>query len=145
VREENDSRAVESATGGLISHLITSVPGCSAVFQGSIVSYSNEIKINVVGVKAETIWRHGAVSRQVAQQMATGGRKVLGVDVCIADTESRVLQAQRVASQWGCFISGWRTPAGHTPGGLCSPARGGEQDERGAGGTGVDKGVAEEG
>jgi nicotinamide-nucleotide amidase len=78
--------AVESATGGLISHLITNVPGSSDVFQGSITSYSNEIKIKIVGVKEATIKKYGAVSSQVAEEMAEGGRKVLGVDICIADT-----------------------------------------------------------
>ena len=78
--------AVESATGGLISHLITNVSGCSAYFKGSIISYSNEIKVKVVGVKEETIRKYGAVSPQVAEEMAEGGRKVLGVDICIADT-----------------------------------------------------------
>jgi len=77
---------VESATGGLIANLLTDVPGSSDAFIGSIVSYSNDIKIKVVGVKAETIEKYGAVSHQVARQMAAGGRKVLGVDLCVADT-----------------------------------------------------------
>jgi nicotinamide-nucleotide amidase len=78
--------AVESATGGLISHLITNIPGSSDVYQGSIISYSNEIKIKLVGVKSATIRKYGAVSSQVAEEMAAGGRKVLGVDICLADT-----------------------------------------------------------
>jgi nicotinamide-nucleotide amidase len=77
---------VESATGGLISHRITNVPGSSDYYKGSIVAYSNEAKIRVVGVKAETIDRHGAVSARVAEEMAEGGRKLLVVDICIADT-----------------------------------------------------------
>ncbi len=77
---------VESATGGLISHFITNVPGSSDYYQGSVTSYSNEIKIKVVGVKEETIKQYGAVSAQVAEEMAQGGRKVLGVDICLADT-----------------------------------------------------------
>jgi nicotinamide-nucleotide amidase len=77
---------VESATGGLISHLITNVPGSSDVYLGSITSYSNDVKIKIVGVKAETIEKYGAVSAQVARQMAAGGRKVLGADICVADT-----------------------------------------------------------
>ena len=77
---------VESATGGLLSHLITDVPGSSGYYKGSITSYSNDIKVGVVGVKADTINRFGAVSRQVAEEMAQGGRKVLGVDICLADT-----------------------------------------------------------
>ena len=77
---------VESATGGLISHLITNIPGSSDVFQGSIISYSNEIKMKIVGVKAETLKKYGAVSARAAEDMADGGRKVLGVDICVADT-----------------------------------------------------------
>ncbi len=77
---------VESGTGGLISHLITNVPGSSDYFKGSIVSYANEIKIKVVGVKAATLKRYGAVSPQVAEEMARGGKKVLNVDICLSDT-----------------------------------------------------------
>jgi len=77
---------VESATGGLISHLITNVPGSSDYYKGSVTAYSNEAKIKVVGVKEETINKYGAVSSQVAEEMAQGGRKVLAVDICLADT-----------------------------------------------------------
>jgi nicotinamide-nucleotide amidase len=77
---------VESATGGLISHLITNIPGSSDVFHGSIISYSNEIKMKTVGVKAETLKKYGAVSARAAEDMASGGRTVLGVDICVADT-----------------------------------------------------------
>ena len=78
--------AVESATGGLISHLITNVSGSSDYFKGSITSYSNEAKMKVVGVKEDTLGKYGAVSPQVAEEMAEGGRRVLDVDICIADT-----------------------------------------------------------
>ncbi len=77
---------VESATGGLISHLITNVPGSSDYYQGSVTAYSNEVKIKLVGVKEETINRYGAVSSQVAEEMAQGGRKILAADICLADT-----------------------------------------------------------
>jgi nicotinamide-nucleotide amidase len=77
---------VESATGGLISHLITNVPGSSDYYLGSITSYSNEAKIKLVGVKAATLSKYGAVSPQVAEGMAQGGRKVLAVDICLSDT-----------------------------------------------------------
>jgi len=77
---------VESATGGLISHYITNIPGSSDYYKGSVTSYSNEIKMKVIGVKADTLGKHGAVSAQVAEEMALGGRKVLAVDICIADT-----------------------------------------------------------
>ena len=77
---------VESATGGLISHLITNVPGSSDYYKGSITAYSNEAKVKIVGVEEATINNYGAVSSQVAEEMAQGGRKVLAVDVCLADT-----------------------------------------------------------
>ncbi len=77
---------VESATGGLISHLITNVPGSSDYYKGSITAYSNESKIKVVGAKTDTINRYGAVSHQVAKEMAQGGKRVLAVDICVADT-----------------------------------------------------------
>lgn len=77
---------VESATAGLISHLITNVPGSSDYYRGSVTAYSNEVKIKVVGVKEETINKYGAVSSQVVEEMAEGGRKILAVDICLADT-----------------------------------------------------------
>ncbi|TET25694.1 MAG: CinA family protein [Dehalococcoidia bacterium] len=77
---------VESASGGLISHRITNIPGSSDYFRGSITAYNNEVKVKVVGVRAATIDHYGAVSHQVAEEMAQGGRRVLGVDICLADT-----------------------------------------------------------
>ena len=77
---------VESATGGLISHLITNVPGSSEHYKGSITAYSNEAKVKIVGVREATLNKYGAVSPQVAEEMAQGGRKVLAADVCLADT-----------------------------------------------------------
>ena len=77
---------VESATGGLISHLVTNVAGSSDYYKGSVTAYSNEIKVRVIGVKEATIDQHGAVSPQVAEEMAAGGRKALAVDICLADT-----------------------------------------------------------
>ena len=78
--------AVESATGGLISHLVTNVPGSSECFMASITSYSNDAKTRLVGVNEESIARHGAVSATVAEEMAQGGRSVLRADICVADT-----------------------------------------------------------
>ncbi|GAH72825.1 unnamed protein product [marine sediment metagenome] len=77
---------VESATGGLISHLITNIPGSSDYYKGSVTAYSNETKIKVVGVKEDTINKYGAVSHQVTEEMAQGGRKILAADICLADT-----------------------------------------------------------
>ncbi len=77
---------VESASGGLVSHLITSIPGCSQYYKGSVTSYSNEVKIGVVKVNRDTIARYGAVSEQVSREMAQGGRNLLAVNICLADT-----------------------------------------------------------
>lgn len=77
---------VESATGGRIADRITNVPGSSDYFKGSVVAYSNEVKIGLVWVKEETIETHGAVSEQTALEMARGGRKLLEVDICVSDT-----------------------------------------------------------
>ncbi len=77
---------VESATGGLLSHRITNIAGSSDYYKGSITAYSNQVKIEVVGVKEATINQYGAVSPQIAEEMAQGGRKILSVDICLADT-----------------------------------------------------------
>lgn len=76
----------ESATGGRVADRLTDVPGISEYFGGSVVAYGNEAKINILGVDSRTIELHGAVSEQTAIEMAEGGRRVLGVDICIADT-----------------------------------------------------------
>ena len=77
---------VESASGGLVSHRITNVPGSSDYYKGSVTAYSNEVKIKVVGVRETTINRYGAVSAEVAEEMAQGGRRILATDICLSDT-----------------------------------------------------------
>jgi nicotinamide-nucleotide amidase len=74
----------ESCTGGYMAHMITSVPGSSEYFKGSVISYANEVKINVLGVKRETIEKHGAVSQETVEQMAANVRKKLNTDYSIA-------------------------------------------------------------
>lgn len=76
----------ESATGGRIADRITNVPGSSDYFKGAVVVYSDEMKTALLGVKAETLENHDAVSEQTALEMARGGRKLLDVDVCVSDT-----------------------------------------------------------
>lgn len=78
--------SIESMTGGLFASNITSVPGASKVFKGSVVSYSALIKESVVGVKKETIDKYGVVSSKVAYEMAEKGRKLLDVDICVSVT-----------------------------------------------------------
>ncbi|MFT5779918.1 MAG: nicotinamide-nucleotide amidase [Crocinitomicaceae bacterium] len=75
---------VESCTGGALASEIVAVSGSSDYFLGSFVSYSYELKSSLVGVKMEDIVKEGAVSETVVLQMATGGRKTLGVDYCLA-------------------------------------------------------------
>ena len=74
----------ESCTGGYVSHLITSVPGSSAYFMGSVVSYSNHVKMNQLGVTYSSLVQHGAVSKQVVEQMALGANHLLQTDYAIA-------------------------------------------------------------
>lgn len=74
----------ESCTGGYIAHLITSVPGSSDYFKGSVVSYANEVKIKVLGVNSNDLDREGAVSETVVLQMAEGVKKLLGTDYAVS-------------------------------------------------------------
>ena len=78
----------ESATGGLVAGRITSVPGASTVFRGSIVSYATELKESLLGVPASTIATHGVVSEPVAVAMAEGAADRLDVDVAVSVTGS---------------------------------------------------------
>jgi len=74
----------ESCTGGYISHLITKHPGCSAVFAGGAVTYSYELKESVLGVKAETLAKYGAVSEQTVREMAAGAISHFNTDYSVA-------------------------------------------------------------
>jgi len=76
----------ESCTGGLIAGALTDIAGSSTVVEGGIISYSNALKSSLLGVPSSAIEQHGAVSAQVAAQMALGGRDRLAVDLCIAVT-----------------------------------------------------------
>lgn len=78
--------AAESCTGGFISHLVTSVPGCSAWYKGSVTAYANEVKQNVLGVQPETLGKFGAVSEETAREMVAGAREVLNCDFAVATT-----------------------------------------------------------
>lgn len=74
----------ESCTGGLIAKRITDVSGSSAVFNCGIVSYSNDIKEKVLGVKHETLETYGAVSEQTVREMVKGVLKVSGADIAVS-------------------------------------------------------------
>ena len=76
----------ESCTGGNLAHTLTALTGASEYFLGGIVAYANDVKCNVLGVKAEDIKEHGAVSEQVATQMALGALNITGADYAVATT-----------------------------------------------------------
>ena len=95
--EKNETVATaESCTGGAVAKMITSVSGSSAYFEGSIISYSNQIKINQLQVEERTLNEYGAVSQQVVEQMAIGVRRNLN-------------------TQYGLATSGIAGPTGGTP------------------------------
>lgn len=74
----------ESCTGGYIAHLITSIPGSSDYFAGSVVSYSNTLKERILGVSPQTLAEHGAVSAATVSEMAKGALTTLGVDLALS-------------------------------------------------------------
>lgn len=76
----------ESCTGGLVSKLITDVSGASAVYEGGVCSYSNSVKMKILGVKEETLRTFGAVSENTAREMSQGVRKALGADIGVGIT-----------------------------------------------------------
>ncbi len=76
----------ESCTGGHLAHLITSIPGSSAYYKGSVISYTNEVKNKELGVKSETLKKYGAVSKQTAIEMAEGIRTKLGTTYGLSTT-----------------------------------------------------------
>ena len=86
----------ESCTGGALSAFLTEQPGVSDIFLGSVVSYSNEAKMDLLGVRRDTLMQEGAVSEAVARQMAHGVRKQLKTD-------------------WSVAVTGIAGPSGGTP------------------------------
>lgn len=77
---------VESCTGGLIAKRLTDIPGSSAAVKGGFVTYTNDMKMAMVGVSAETLERHTAVSKQTALEMARGARMRTGADIAVSTT-----------------------------------------------------------
>ncbi|HLA99353.1 MAG TPA: CinA family protein [Anaerolineales bacterium] len=86
----------ESCTGGLIGHRLTNVPGSSTYYMGGITAYAYEAKVRLLGVRWETLEKHGAVSEEVVLEMARGVRKALAADI-------------------GISVSGIAGPGGGTP------------------------------
>ncbi len=86
LKQKSTIAVAESCTGGLISHLLTNIPGSSEYFLFSGISYSNESKIKVLGVSAETLQSNGAVAEQTAREMAEGVRRIAGADYGLSTT-----------------------------------------------------------
>lgn len=87
LRRRNLTIAVaESCTGGLLAAALTDLPGSSDSFLGGMVTYANEAKIEILGVDAAMLAAHGAVSAEVAEQMARGATEVFGADVGLGVT-----------------------------------------------------------
>ncbi len=76
----------ESCTGGLVGHRLTQVPGSSAYFLGGVVAYAYEAKERLLGVRHQTLYDHGAVSRETALEMARGARAAFGADLGLSVT-----------------------------------------------------------
>lgn len=76
----------EAVSGGLVTHRLTNVPGSSAYFQGTVIAYADAAKVNLLGVKPETLRQHGAVSEETVREMAAGVRERMGTDIGVAIT-----------------------------------------------------------
>jgi nicotinamide-nucleotide amidase len=77
---------VESCTAGLLANTIASVAGASAYYQGALLTYSNELKHRIAEVSLSALQQYGAVSEEVAKEMAANGKRILGVDYCLSTT-----------------------------------------------------------
>ena len=86
VEEKLTLSVAESCTGGWLSKILTDISGVSAIYKGGVCSYANETKMNILGVDKDTLDSVGAVSEQVAAQMAQGVRKALNTDIGIGIT-----------------------------------------------------------
>ncbi len=87
IKENNHTLGIaESCTGGWLSKIITDISGVSAIYKGGVCSYSNEIKMKILGVKEDTLISYGAVSRQTATEMAEGVRRAMNADIGIGIT-----------------------------------------------------------
>jgi len=102
----------ESCTGGLIAHRITNVPGASAVLLAGLVSYSNEAKQRFLGIRADTLKEHGAVSDAVAREMAEGARRQTGADYALSVTGIAGPSGGTRAKPVGTVFMGLATPQG---------------------------------
>lgn len=103
----------ESCTGGYIAQLLTSVPGSSTYYKGSVVSYATEVKKNLLNVSEKTIEKHTVVSKEVAIEMAKGVRKKLNTDISLSTTgvagPSKGEDGKEVGTVWIAIASAKKT------------------------------------
>lgn len=102
----------ESCTGGLSSSRVTDIPGSSSSFLGGIITYANEAKENILGVKQTTILKHGAVSSETAKEMAEGCLKKFGSNLCISWTGIAGPGGGSEEKPVGTLALGWATSKG---------------------------------
>ena len=100
----------ESCTGGLICKRLTDIPGSSACVLGGFVTYTNEMKIEQLGVSADTLEKYGAVSQQTALEMARGARKATSADIAVGITgiagPDGGSEEKPVGTVWVAVVSG---------------------------------------
>jgi nicotinamide-nucleotide amidase len=106
--------AAESCTGGLVAGAITSIPGSSGWFQRGFVTYSNEAKTEMLGVPAETLARHGAVSEETARSMAEGALRAGRANYAVAITGVAGPDGGTPAKPVGMVCFGWAALDGST-------------------------------
>lgn len=104
----------ESSLGGLMSSWLTSIPGSSAFFRGSVVAYDNAAKVKLLGVSAESLAAFGAVSEAVAAEMATGVRLAFEADLALAETGITGPSGATGSKPLGLFYLAFATARGVT-------------------------------
>lgn len=103
--------SAESCTGGNIAHQLTLIAGCSDVYQGTVVSYSNDVKMRVLGVDSSTLESYGAVSIEVAREMVEGVANALGTQCAISTTGIAGPGGATQGKPVGTVCIGVKTPA----------------------------------
>jgi PncC family amidohydrolase len=102
----------ESCTGGLIADRITNIPGSSDYFLGGVVAYSNAAKQSLLGVAADTLEAHGAVSQETAIEMAAGARRAFAADLAVSVTGIAGPSGAQAGKPIGLTFIGLSGPAG---------------------------------
>ena len=110
--EGNFMATAESCTGGMLASTLTDTPGCSEWFAGSVVAYSNEVKINLLGVKPAVLEKYGSVSKQVAIAMAEGVLKAVGAQISVAITGIAGPAGGTTKKPVGTIWMAWAYPGG---------------------------------